>query len=311
MPPPKAGPTTSSRGTARGTAALGYMAGAAVLFALMNFFARLASSSASWMTAAAVRALVGAFVAIMVARLRGASLVAKDRRAVFWRSLLGTLSMAATFYALSSRTLALGDTVTLLNLTPVFLALLAPIFLGERTSIAVFFALALSVGGVVLVLHPSFSFQDAAHVVGPSSAATAGVAVLAAFLSSIAMMLLRRVGPTETAEAISVHFSFFAAGTLGVLALTDLRMPTLRDTGCMVAAGLCAGVAQLAMTRAYSLERAARVSGMGYLAVVASTLLGAAVLRERPTLGAIAGMALVVSGGLVVTFTRDATDVKK
>ena len=281
------------------------MAAGAVLFALMNFLAKLASGSASWMTVGAVRALVGAVVAIAVARARGRSLAVKNRRAVLLRSLLGTVAMTTTFYALSSRSLSLGDTVTLLNLTPVFLAMLAPIFLGERTSLAVILALALSLGGVVLVLHPSFAFQETTTAVGPSAAATAGFAVLSAFMASMAMMLLRRVGPTETAEAISVHFSLFAAVALGLLALTDLRMPTLRDAGLMVAAGVCAGFAQIAITRAYSMERAARVSGMSYISVVASALLGAAALHERPTLGAILGMALVVSGGLVVTFTRD------
>ncbi len=44
--------------------------------------------------------------------------------------------------------------------------------------------------------------------------------------------------------------------------------------------------------------------GMGYLAAVASALLGAIVLGERPSVAAIAGMALVVVGGLVVTFIR-------
>ncbi|CAN5905698.1 hypothetical protein BH11MYX4_BH11MYX4_59920 [soil metagenome] len=92
---------------------------------------------------------------------------------------------------------------------------------------------------------------------------------------------------------------------LGLLALGDLRMPTGRDALAMVAAGICAGLGQIALTRAYSLERAARVSGIGYLSVVASALLGAAILHERPSAGALLGMALVVSGGLVVTFTRD------
>ncbi len=282
------------------------MASAALLFALMNFFARLATSSASWMTVGAVRALIGALVAVLVARMRGASLVANDRRAIFWRSLFGTAAMGTTFYALSSRSLPLGDTVTLLNLTPVFLAVLAPLFLRERTTASVGFAILLALGGVVLILHPSFGWKEGGAMPGPSAATTAGFAVLAAFLSSIAMMLLRRVGRTETAESIALHFSLFAGITLSVLALFDLRVPSLRDAAFMVAAGICAGFAQLAMTRAYTLERAARVSGMGYLAVVASALLGAVVLQERPTVGAIAGMALVVAGGIVVTFIRGA-----
>jgi drug/metabolite transporter (DMT)-like permease len=284
------------------------MAAGAILFALMNFFARLASSSASWMTVGAVRALIGAGVAAGVARLRGTSLVANDRTAVFWRSLFGTAAMGTTFYALSSRTLALGDTVTLLNLTPVFLAVLAPVVLRERTSAAVGVALLLSLGGVVLIVHPSFSWESASTGRGPSAGVTAAAAVAAAFFASIAMMMLRRVGRTETPEAIAVHFSLFAGIVMTGLALFDLRLPTLRDSGSMIAAGVCAGFGQLALTRAYTLERAARVSGMGYLGVVASALLGALVLGERPSLAALGGMALVVIGGLVVTFIRDAKE---
>jgi drug/metabolite transporter (DMT)-like permease len=286
------------------------MAASATLFALMNFFARLATSSASWASVGAVRAVVGALVAVAVARTRGVSLAITDKKAIFWRSLFGTGAMVATFYALSSRTLALGDTVTLLNLTPVLLAVLAPRVLRERTSRATGVALAISLVGVVLVVHPAFVFGDAtashgAAASGPSSHATAAVAVLAAVFSSVAMMMLRRVGQTEHAEAIALHFSLFAAATLAVMSLFDLHLPHARDAGYMIAAGVCAGFGQLAMTRAYTLERAARVSGMSYLAVVASALLGAAVLGERPSLGALLGMTLVIGGGLLITFARE------
>lgn len=289
------------------------MALGAVLFALMNFFARLATASASWMTVGGVRALIGAAVAIGVARVRGSSLAAHDRKALFWRSLFGTAAMASTFYALSSRTLPLGDTVTLLNLTPIFLAVLAPIFLREPTSKAVAFALLLALGGVVLILHPSLTPGLAAAVAstGPSASTTVAIAVMSAFFTSIAMMMLRRAGRTETPEVIALHFSLFAAAVLLGLSLFDLRMPAARDLGFIFAAGICAGFAQLAMTRAYTLESAARVSGIGYLSVVASAILGAAVLGERPTAGALAGMALVVAGGLLVTFMRDATRPKE
>jgi drug/metabolite transporter (DMT)-like permease len=277
----------------------------------MNFFARLASSSASWMTVGGVRALIGAVVAIGVARMRGTSLLANDRKALFWRSLFGTAAMATTFYALSSRTLPLGDTVTLLNLTPILLAFLAPIFLREPTSRSVALALLLALGGVILILHPSMAWHPAVSPTGPTASMTVAIAVLSAFFTAVAMMMLRRAGRTESAEVIALHFSLFAAAVLLGLSVFDLRMPALRDCGFMLAAGICAGFAQLAMTRAYTLESAARVSGMGYLSVVVSTILGAAVLGERPTLGALAGMALVVAGGLLVTFMRDTTTPKE
>jgi len=287
------------------------MAISATLFALMNFFAKLASSSAGWASVAAVRAAIGGLVAFAIARARGQSLTATDRKAVFWRSLMGTAAMLTTFYALSSRTLGLGDTVTLLNLMPVFLSILAPIFLHERTTKGVGLGIALALGGVVLVVRPTFLFGETVHHVlgpvlpGPSAGITAAFAVLSALLSSIAMMLLRRVGQTESAEVISVHFSAFAAVTLSVIALFDLRMPTARDAAFMLAAGVCGGLAQIAMTRAYSAEQAARVSAMSYLSVVASAALGAAALSERPPAIAVVGMALVVAGGVVVTFAKE------
>jgi drug/metabolite transporter (DMT)-like permease len=108
----------------------------------------------------------------------------------------------------------------------------------------------------------------------------------------------------ERAEVVSAHFSSFAAAVLTCIALFDLRVPTLRDAGLMLAAGVCAGFAQISMTRAYALEQAARVSALGYVSVVASALLGAAMLHERPPAIAIVGMLLVVCGGLVVTFAK-------
>lgn len=289
-------------------AALLLMALGAVLFATMSFFARLASASASWATVAAVRGLLGVLVAYGSARSRGASVTPKSRAKVFWRSLFGTISMLFTFYALSSRTLALGDTVTLLNLTPVFLAVLAPTFLQERTSGAVAVGIAVSFSGVILVVRPSFLFGTVAAGVasgdGPSAALTVATAALGALTASVAMMMLRRAVQTETAEAIAFHFSVFATVTLSAVAAFDLRMPTPRDVAFMCAGGLAGGLAQLAMTRAYMLDQAARVSAMGYLGIVASAALGAIVLGERPGALVIVGMALVIAGGLVITFVR-------
>jgi drug/metabolite transporter (DMT)-like permease len=143
----------------------------------------------------------------------------------------------------------------------------------------------------------------ATMAVGPSALTTALVALGAALLSALAMIMLRQVGQRENPEAIALHFSLVATVTLGLIALADLRRPGAFDAGCMVLAGVCGGFAQLALTRAYALDRAARVGAIGYLSVVASALLGAAALHERPRQEAIAGIALVIAGGLVVTWS--------
>jgi drug/metabolite transporter (DMT)-like permease len=220
--------------------------------------------------------------------------------------------MTATFYALSSHTLPLGDTACLLALAPLFLALLAPLLLGERTGRRLVLALACSVAGVVLVLRPAALFGAAqaqgSYSGGPGPVATAVVAMIAALVSALAMIMLRRVGQRENPEAIALHFSLVATAGMGLLSLATLRRPSAVDAVFMLLAGLAGGFAQLALTRAYALDRAARVGAVGYLSVVASALLGTAALHEQPRGEALVGIALVVASGVALTWTgrRDA-----
>ncbi|MEO6418594.1 MAG: EamA family transporter, partial [Polyangiaceae bacterium] len=144
------------------SAAYAWMSLGAILFAGMNFFVHLSSAHVSWTLVGAVRASMGALVAITVARVRSVSFIPKNTRAMWMRSIFGTCSMGCVFYALGSPSLALGDAATLVNLTPVFLALLAPLVLHERAGRRVLLALPLSVGGVLLMLRPSLLFGGGA-----------------------------------------------------------------------------------------------------------------------------------------------------
>jgi drug/metabolite transporter (DMT)-like permease len=278
------------------------MVASSLLFAAMNMLARLAAASASWSSVAGTRAFVGAFVAFGVARARGRSLAVRDVRAILLRSVLGTASMILSFRALTSRSVALGDTVTLLNLSPVFVALLAPLLLRERTTRRTAIAIGVSFLGAALVVRTGGNPSPA--IAGPTAAATIATAVGAACCSSLAMILLRRVGQTESPEAIALHFSLLAGLSMAVLTVFDARVPTLRDAICMLLAGVAGGFAQLAMTRAYALAAAAKVGSLSYTAVVASMALGALVLGERPAPLALLGTGLVIAGGMLVTFAR-------
>jgi drug/metabolite transporter (DMT)-like permease len=116
--------------------------------------------------------------------------------------------------------------------------------------------------------------------------------------------MLRRMGPRESPEAIALHFSTVAAVVLTAIACAHATVPDARSLGLMLGAGACGGFAQIALTRAYSLEQAARVAGLSYLSVAVSALLGALALHEWPGVRAVTGMAVVVAGGLVLTTER-------
>src|SRR5262245_5222213 len=99
------------------------MTTANVLFAVMTISARLASRTASWATVGASRALVGGVVALTFALRSGASLRTRNRGLSWARSILGTLAMLTTFYALGASSLPVGDAVTIFATAPILIAL--------------------------------------------------------------------------------------------------------------------------------------------------------------------------------------------
>lgn len=270
-------------------AGLGWMLLAQVCFALMNVSARLAGSDLPWTEVIASRFLIGALLAILVARVRGASLRVADRRASWARAIFGTLSALCVFYAITSPRIHLGDAATLGATVPIFVALLAPRILGEQPNRAVGIAIALAFVGAVMVLQPQFR----------SAVGVAAIATLGALFYAFVILLLRRMG-AESGEAIVLHFSLVAFATTLLLSIPVWRTPTLTQAIWLAGTGITGGTAQLAMTRAYALDHATRVSALTYAGIVFTYLLAVPVFGERPGPLGLFGATCVMAAGLLL-----------
>jgi drug/metabolite transporter (DMT)-like permease len=271
--------------------ALGWMLLACFLFSLMNLAAKRAMHELPWHEVAAGRAIFGALTIYAWARMRAISLVVQARRTQWMRTLAGIGGMTCGFFALSR--LSMGDAVTLANLTPLLVAVASWRFLRERSGKGLGVAMVLGFLGVALLAGAHLDTNRAA-VIGM------GMAVLAACFSCVAMLFLRRLGPHESAEGVSLHFVGWAAPAMLLVGIGHHVLPSPAALMSLVLAGLTGGAAQIAMTKAYGLDKAARVGGVGYSGVVMSQVLAVVVLHEMPTLQQIGGAALVVMSGLVM-----------
>ena len=276
--------------TAHPLAGLGWMVVAQLCFAAMNVFTRLGSRHLPWPEIAAARFLIGALIAVGLASARGVSLAVTDRRGTWRRSIYGTIAALGSFFTLSSPRVAVGDAATLGATAPIFVAALSGRLLEERVGRRVWVALALAFGGIVLLVRPSFTI----------AAPVAAVATAGAFFYALAMIWLRRIGPAESHEAVVLHFSLVALGTMLLLALPTWTWPDGRSGLYLLGAGLGGGGAQLAMTRAYSLHRAAPVTALSTLGVVFTWLLALPVFPERPSTHQIAGTILVLAATVLI-----------
>jgi len=264
---------------------------ATALFSLMAVCVRVAARHVPWSEVAAARAGVGALVTLIVARLYGSTLRVKNRRAIWGRSISGTIANGCTFFALSAPAIAVGDVATLRGTAPICIAALGALVLKERGGRRVVLAVPVAFAGVLVLVQPQFAV----------SGTLALIALAGALFSALAMLLIRYAGPTESPEAIAFHFSVVAAVTMTLVSLPGFVAPDLEGALWLTAAGLLGGVAQLAVTRAFSAEKAARVGAISYFGIVLTQWLGVVALGEPIAAHQVLGSSLVVAAGLILT----------
>jgi drug/metabolite transporter (DMT)-like permease len=263
---------------------------AQALFAVMALEARFVGKDVPWQEVAAARMLVALLLTWGIARARRRPLRITDQKHAWLRTVFGTLAAAGNFYVYAQPLLPIGDAVTILNTAPVFVVLLAWPLLGERVPGSLAFFTLVSFAGVWAIAQPSFH----------ASPVVLAVCVLSSLCTALAMTWLRRIGPGESSEAIVFHFMAVATVTLGLAAIPVWRTPGAESAAFLLVTGVAGGLGQLAMTRAYSLDEAARVSAFGYSGVVFVRLFALPVFGEVPGATQVAGSFLVVAAGVVI-----------
>jgi drug/metabolite transporter (DMT)-like permease len=140
--------------------------------------------------------------------------------------------------------LPLASAITLNYTSALFLAAFTPFMLHEKPKKILFGTVLLGFVGVVLLLQPSFSRQNAlAGLVG----------LLSGFGAAIAYMHVKQLGKLNEPDWRTVYyFTLISSICSGLWMLTQpFTVPTMQDMPVLIGLGLSATVGQLAMTRAY------------------------------------------------------------
>ena len=209
------------------------------------------------------------------------------------RSLSGTVSMFSLFLALTLIPLAKVTAITFT--APMFLTVLAMLFLGERIHRYRWTALAVGFAGVLIMIGPSLSF-------GGSDSLGVLVALSAAVFSALAMMFLRGMssGGGEHAVTITFYFSLTAMACATLTWLGGWPLPTLRQWIFIVLAGLFGVLGQLLMTYSYRYAEASLIAPLDYTNMIMSVTLGYVFFGEVPSTVTWIGAPLVIAAGLLI-----------
>lgn len=207
------------------------------------------------------------------------------------RSLAGTVSMFCLFTALTM--IPLADVTAITYTAPMFLTVLAMLFLGERIHRYRWTALILGFIGVLIMIGPHLSFGTAGSL---GSLAALG----AAFFAAIAMTSLRAMSGGEHAITITFYFSLTFMILAGLTAIQGWPMPTATQTLLIVLAGLFGVLGQLLMTYSYRYAEASTIAPLEYTSMIMSVSLGYLFFNEVPKLSVWIGAPLVIGAGSIV-----------
>lgn len=260
---------------------------AALLFSGMSALAKVAGSSLPTSEVVFARSFVTALVLIAIHALARdpGPLLGHNRRVLLMRGLFGTAALVLYFWALPS--MAVADATLLNQCAPVFVLLLAPLVLGERTDRAQLALAPVALFGAVLVLKPSLEVVNLPGL----------AALTSAFMGAGAYLSIRKMVHTERAHVVVLYFAVLSMLVTAPFAPTFL-VPDIPLALSLIGVGLLSVGAQLTMTLAYRYDNASRVAMAGTVGPVFAGVWDALFWGRLPDLGSLIG-ALLIIGALV------------
>lgn len=224
----------------------------------------------------AVGAATGQLGRISTARLGGHAL----------RNVVHFTGQNLWFWALTL--IPLAQVFALEFTTPLWVILLAPLFLGERLTKTKLLAAGLGFIGILIVARPDLS------ALSPGVLAAAGSAVAFATTS----LLTKRLTKDESIIGILFWLTVFQAVFGLITAGYDgqFTLPTMATLPWLVLIGFCGVMAHLSMTTALSLAPASFVMPFDFLRLPVIAVIGAVVYAEALDPYVLLGAAVIFAG---------------
>ena len=265
------------------------MAGWLALMLIVTVAGREATRAVNVFQLMSVRAVVGlVFLYPLIYFNGGFSAVKTDRLHLHvMRNLLHYTAQLGWFFALTL--IPLGQVVAIEFTMPIWTAILAVSFLGERMTVWKTTAIVLGLVGVIVIVRPATGEVNVGQL----------IALAAAFGFGISIAVVKSLTRTEQTLTIIFWMLVVQAVASVLPALYVWSWPPLETWGWMAVIAFCGTFSHYCMARALLHADATVVLPMDFLRVPLTAALGWLLYTERLDLFTVLGAAMILTGNLL------------
>lgn len=255
----------------------------ALLFATMGVLIRLASHTVDNASIVFFRNATGLLLLTPVLLWRGTATFKTSRLWMhIWRSVVGLIAMYGFFYAIAH--LKLSNAMVFTYSSPIFIPLIAWLFLKEKMTPLMAAAALLGLVGVIMVAKPD---QGLFNVLS-------GIGLVSSFLAAMAFVTVRALTDTEPAIRIVFYFCLIGTGLSAIPMLWLWRSYSVDELLLLCGAGVLATLSQICLSKAYSFAPAGQIGPANYLAIIFAGIWAAILWHEYPDSISIIGMTIIL-----------------
>ncbi|MHA6344876.1 DMT family transporter [Roseivivax sp. CAU 1761] len=203
------------------------------------------------------------------------------------RGAFHTVAVICWFYAMTRIPIA---EVTAMNyLNPVYVSILAVVFLGETIALRRILAILAALAGALIILRPGFRELDSGHV----------AMLFTAVLFAGSYLTMKILSGEQSASAVVALLSVTVTVGLAPFAALDWVTPSAGELGILFGVACFATAGHYAMTRAFAAAPITVTQPVTFLQLVWSVIVGAVFFAEPPDPWVVAGGGVIIAA---VTF---------
>lgn len=263
--------------------AIGCLTTSALLFSIMGICIRYASHTVDNYTIVFFRNVVGLILFLPFIFKQGIGFVKTEKLWMHsWRSIVGLAAMYGFFYAIAH--LKLSNAMVFTYSSPIFIPVIAWLFLKEKITIAMLCAAGLGFIGVFCVAKPDQGLLNWISVIGIASS----------LLASMAFVTVRALTQTEPPERIVFYFCLIGSALSVIPMFWVWRTYHVKELLFLIGAGILANVSQIFMSHAYRLAPAGQIAPVNYMAIIFAGIWGFLLWNEVPDLYSVIGFCIIL-----------------